>query len=526
MASARRSLIRRTWQAVRAATRAAGLTFLDYWQGAGTHGGYPSTDPRREILNRWRAPHLNANQLTWDLNQLAAQGRHLDRTTPVFRGMVEGRKAELVGTGIACEPDTGDAKLNADLKRILSSWLPTIGINRESIWTLQRMASGEIDVAGSFLWRWVDLDDRVDNGDCPRCLLPLEMEWLSTMPIEAIPEGHQFVHGVIIDKYGRAVAVDLVDPEQLGLVNAGERVPIDQVVLGFERRRPRQTLGEPRLVTLIERTLQDDEIVLTELKSAANTSALSVMVSDDDIYAQKMAELDGDCPAPERISPGSIGYSPSSAKITALSHTRPSASVKEFRATIRGDMAAGGQVSRVWTDRDGSAYNFANSKFDQIRTQQMVKPAHDWFGSIVASRIHTELVPLAFLMLGRPWPHDPAERARVMRHKLVPDVPPELDEASAVKGFEVGFRNKVTSRAAFVSSRGREPSEVATEIDAELRADGLAAIERAKALQTACNAANKDVAGLNLHWTDIVPQTLDAAPDAAPAPAQGSPDAA
>ena len=488
---------------------------------------YPSTDPRRTILDGWRPAPTTPWQLTWDLSQLIAQGRHLDRTTPVFRGLVEGRKAELVGTGIACEPDTGDPRINRLLKSRIDHWLATIGTNEESIWTLQRMASGDIDTAGSFLWRWVDLPDRLEKGQCPHCLLPLEAEWLSEIPVEAIPDNHTFVRGVLLDHHGRTVAVDLVNPDNFGSIGEGERVPIDQIILGFERRRARQALGEPRLVTLIERTLQDDEMVVSELKAARNAQATSMIIRSDELVPRVPGgrEGRGDPIAPETIPVGSIAYVPRDTEIFAHQHNRPSASVREFRQTIRGDMAAGGQVSRVWTDRDGSAYNFANSKFDQIRTQQMVKPAHDWFGTLVATKVYEALVPWAMLAEGLDWPTDPLEQRRLCKHKLIPDVPPELDESSAVKGFEDGFRNRVTSRETFIGTRGRDAAEVSQQIDKELTADGLAAIERAKTLQAACEKANAASPGLNLHWTQVVPKMLDASdPDMTTDPIPAPPD--
>lgn len=491
-------------------------------------GAYPSTDPRRKVNDGWYPRPTTAQQLTWDLSRLTAQGRHLDRATPVFRGMVEGRKAELVGTGIAIEPDTGDTKLNQRIKAVLSRTLQKIGANEESIWTLQRMASGEIDCTGTFLWRLIAIEDRADQGLIPFCVLPLEIEWLSELPVQDIPQGHTFVRGVLLDRYGRAVAVDLVNPESVA-GSPGERVPIDQVILGFERRRARQALGEPRLVTLIERTLQDDQLVIGEVKTAATSTGVGVVISSDELLPEDTDE-NGDAatrnsPPVTDIPMGGVAYVPSNAGVEVISNPRPNLNVVGFRETIRGDMAAGGQVSRVWTDRDGSKYNFANSKFDQIRTQQMVKPAHDWFGTLVASKVYEPLLPWIFLELGEEWPRDPAQQQRLRQHRLIPDVPPELDEAAAVKGFEAGFRNRVTSREDFIGSRGKDHAEVQKQIDAELLAEGQSAIARAVALQQACDQANQANPDLKLHWTQVVPTVANSDPLPVAAPTEGRPDA-
>lgn len=459
-------------------------------------GAYPSADIQRQVLEGWRTKTLTANQaLSADLTTLVAQGRQLDRANPVARGAIEGRKAELVGTGIAVDPATGDPALDALLRTGFQEWSADCGVCGESLWTLQRMASGECDAAGAFLWRLVVIPDRLAQGLLPCAILPLEVEWLSEMAVEAVAAGNEFVRGVEIDKWGRPVAYHLRNPDTVGF-GKGERVPAAEIIDGHERRRARQALGEPRLAPLIERSYQDDQLVISELKSARNASGVCGVVNDDEL-----SKIAGEQTS---IQPGSIAYLPRDAKMESFQLTRPAQSVSDFRGTIRGDLAAGASISRVWLDRDGAAYNFANSRFDQIRTQMMVRPAQDWFGTAVASKVYHFALPWLMLAAGKPWPSDISAQRRLRRHRLVPDVPPELDEKSSVQAFRDGNSQRVTSRSDYLGSRGKDPVEVAAAIAAEHAADDQETIRRIQAAQALCDAANAENPALNLHWSQVV----------------------
>jgi capsid protein len=204
------------------------------------------------------------------------------------------------------------------------------------------------------------------------------------------------------------------------------------------------------------------------------------------------------------VEGGTVSIVGSGSKVSSFSHDRPSPNTREWRQTVRGDMAAGASVSRVWTDRDGSAYNFANSKFDQIRTQMMVKPAQDWFGKAVASWPYQQALPYLMIMAGSAWPSDPISQRRLARHRIIPDIPPELDEKSAAEAFKMSNAAGIDSRSDFLSRRGKDPAQISAQIEAEAREDAAKAVERIAVAQQLCDAMNKKNPNLKLHWSHIV----------------------
>ncbi len=90
---------------IKRAARFAGDIWSGSWSTIGGIfgiGGYNATDPRRKILPHGLRPtQATANELlTASLPLLRAYCRQLERNHPVARGAIEGRIAEIVGTGI------------------------------------------------------------------------------------------------------------------------------------------------------------------------------------------------------------------------------------------------------------------------------------------------------------------------------------------------------------------------------------------------------------------------------------------
>ena len=124
--------------------------------------------------------------------------------------------------------------------------------------------------------------------------------------------------------------------------------------------------------------------------------------------------------------------------------------------TVKIGALVSGQVSKVWLDRDGSKYNFANRRFDQIRSKMLIKPVQEWMGPATVSRLYMAALPWLALEAGIHWPTDPREQRRLMAHKLQPDVPPELDEGAALEALSVGLANDGVTLEQWHAERGRD----------------------------------------------------------------------
>lgn len=500
-----------------------------------TGGGYASTDPRNaEFRDGWSpAPTPDDEALAAELPDLVAQCRDLDRRCAKGRGIIDGFRADVVGSGIGIEPLVPTM---AELVRVLrdgfNAWAESAMVNGDSLWTTQWTAAGDVATAGAFLWRWVTVEDHVG---IPLRLLPLEAEWLSPDPLRPTP-AERFCMGCEFDDLGRVVAWHLRNPATL----VGEIVPAADIIHGTIPRRARQHHGDPILAPLILRLLQDDKLVVTELRAAVNTSNVAGVIETDDIDLGLGGPAGATSPAPNpgappstalrqarRLTPGAVLPLRIGEKWHTVENKRPAQGIAPFRASLDGDLAAGAGVSRQWIDRDASRANYSSMREDNLRTARIIGPIQAALGRKMASAVYVRLVPYLLLQAGKRWPSSPVERAALLRHELRPDriayVDPGVESAADVYQIE---HNLITLEEV-LASKGRDLATVLAKRAAEQEAIDKLAVARVQRL--AKLAADSGVEGLT--WSHLVTLAgASSAPGAyltaAAAPSQTSADPA
>lgn len=445
---------------------------------------YYATDRSRVTAESLLAPGgMPGSLIAAGHRDLARLLRQLERNNDSIRAIVAGHRADIIGTGISVIPDTGDARTDSTIKRAWQDYEAAAGAAGESMMELQRMAIGEWDCSGNPFARLVYDASRASDGRIPLAVIPLEIEWLATQPVEDVPAGLTFAYGIIIDDIGRPVYYDIVNPD----TGASERVPASSIVHAFERKVPRQVIGEPNLCAVIERSAQRGRLIDTEIHSAINASAWTTWIEQqagagNDGFPANSEDYDensdGGTDPISDVRPGAHYNAAEGEKLHLIQATRPNTDVTLFASALNGGLAAAAGVSKVWLDRDGSQYNFANARFDQIRSKMLIRPVQEWFGPQYVSRIYRAVLPLIAAAEGIAWPTDSAARMRLMRHRLQPDVPPELDEKGAAEALATMLENNGTTLEQWHGERGRDWEQVieqrAREVE-RMRALGLIA---------------------------------------------------
>jgi lambda family phage portal protein len=447
--------------------------------------GYYSTDPRRKVGDPIQEVGGTLNQLLGgDLYRLARQLRQLDRNNASIRAIIEGHLADLIGTGIGVAPDTGDEDLNQRIKAEWDLESDRLGVCGESDTELQRLWCREIDVAGNALGRVVP-DAQRPPGYAPISILPLEVEWLS--PVGEIKPGNSFCAGVEFDGYGRPVAYHLCDPNGNGTV---ERVDASLIIHGFERKRAQQAVGEPRLCAVIERALQRARLIDSELRSAVNASTLSTFLKSPyhhDVTDEGDTDSAGESVYLTEFPLGTHANLAPGDEIGVVKSDRPNMEVQDFARALDGDIAAAASSSRVWLDRDGSQYNFANSRFDQIRTNMLVRPYQMWFGKACAGRVYEIYLPFILARLGI------SPRPGISRYRLQPDIPQETDEKASADALARMQASGVTTRDDWLSQRGKDWRKIAEQAHIEQLESDAQAVNRIKAISEKIKEAGLDI---------------------------------
>lgn len=446
----------------------------------GLSGGvYPSTAASgvSEVAEGWSPdPTPGDSALEYDLDTLVAQCRDLDRRSAKARALIHGFRADLVGSGIDVEPLGLSDDALAAVRAAWHEWAEQASVDGESLWSLQWTAAGELMVAGQSLWRWVAVED---GGPIPLRLLPLEAEWLSPVPLREVPP-ERFVHGVEVDRLGRVVAYHLRDP--LAPESSGEVVPAADIVHAFIRTRARQHLGEPLLAPLIVRLLQDERLVLTELRAAVNSAAVSGVIETED--ADLLLDAGGATAAPNaprRLRPGAVLALRPGERWQTVKNDRPAQQLAPFRSSLDGDLAGGAGLSRQWLDRDSARANYSSMREDNLRTARVLGPMQLQFGRRVAGAVFERLAPYLELrtgvLLGRP-----------VRYELRPDRIAYVDPQKEAEADVYQISHALASHEEVLAARGKDLATVLQkrreEQDREDR-DLLARIQRWHALAEA-----------------------------------------
>lgn len=441
----------------------------------GWSGAYDSTNLKRKTMEGWRLQKTTANQaLGSTLQTLVDQSRQLERTSPIARGVVEGLKADIIGTGIDVEPDTGDEELNKRIREEWLLWAEHAGVDGAPLWEIQSMAAGEWAVAGCILHRYLILPERLDAGHLPLAILPLEPEWLSALPIQPVPAGCSFVYGKVMDRLGRPIAYDLQDPNlaAAGYGFGGERVPAYEICHGFEKRRAFQAQGEPVLAPVIERIKQTDDIVAIELAAAKATAAPAVAITSavdpGSTDASGASVTDIPAGATVRLLPGE--------GVETIENKRPSQLIAPFMSAMQGSIASACRVARKWLNKSYDGATYMNTRMEQLDSSRQQRPVQQWMGRHVASAPYERLLPWILMRLGIPMPTDPAERRKLFAHKVVPDVPEYVDPLKDGEAAEQNINANLSSLQRECGKRGidwRKNLAEKAEANAEIKRLGL-----------------------------------------------------
>jgi capsid protein len=477
-------------------------------------GGYDSTNRTRKVADPLPEPDGDGNAfLVADLKRLTRQLRHLERNNASVRAATNGLRADVVGTGADIIPNTGNPELDRALRIEWTQQSQSLGVNGEGLQVLQNIWCNEFALSGNCLGRIVSDPAKASTGSIPLSVLMLEVDWLSDTSAP-MPAGHSFVLGVELDQLCRIVAIHLRNPD-LSVGGQVERVPIEQMIYCFHKKRPTQCIGEPHFAAIVERSTQRGRLINAELKSAMNASNYSTYLKsqfheepvddgDEDPAGNKQYLTDVPLGIHANLAPGD--------DLGVIQTTRPNTDVSLFAGDLNKDLAAAAGISKVWLDRDGSAYNFANSRFDQIRSIQLIKPIQEWFFQGTIGKIYQTMVPFMMAKLGIEMPSDPAKRAQAMAYRVNPDVPTELDEAASAKAFAAGWERGIVTHEEYLGTRGKDWRVVQEQQLTEKTEAAMAEVRRIQRIQEAVNKANVETPGLNLQWAQIA--TIDGAASA------------
>ena len=389
-----------------------GALFTSTWNTLGVGSmAYDATDPRNSSLRgQFYRPTTHAD-LVNNIPALRNICRSFERNNSTVRAIVEGLVANVIGSGIGLEPDTGDDEVNDKIRAEWNKYIRYCGIDGTGLYQLQQVAFRDIVIGGEALARLVIEEDRNREKKIPLAILPLEPEWLGGDGMTLSAQNNTEMGGVILDDYGRPKAYRLMSPQ--GIL---EEIPARMVLHAFERRRSMQVRGEPWLAPILTTLRQEKDLVQIELEAAKNSSAYAVAIMTPGGQASEMDEMGR---AVRNIQPGTVAELLPGEQIQMLQSNRPAQQIAEFRKMLRGDEAAACKLGQRWLDRDVSGANYSSMRADMLDQEKLIGPCREWFGHQYVGKLYKAVLPYLALKAGVSLPSSD--------YRLIPDGQPYVD---------------------------------------------------------------------------------------------------
>jgi lambda family phage portal protein len=413
--------------------------FSAAWSSAGSMiNTYDAVDPRNMAMRGTIARPTSAGDLVSSLPYIRNLCRNYERNNPTVRAATEGICANVVGSGIALEPDTGDADTDKAIREAWLDYCRDCFVDGMGMYEGQTLAMREVVVAGESIWRLVMDPERSSRGRIPLCILPLESEWLGDNGGTIAPADDGFVGGIYIDKFGRPSGYAL-----RGNDGKIEKVAPNLIIHAFERRRALQIRGEPWFSPILTTLKQEKDLVIIELEGAKVSSGFAVAIETaggmpDDLDEKGSPARDINIGQVTELMPGE--------KVTMLSHNRPVQQIKEFRSMLRGDEASALRIGRRWLDRDISDCNYTSVRADMLDQERLTKPVQDWFGKQTVGKVYKAVLPYLALKCGIATPRD--------NFRLVPDGQPYVDPLKDAQAAAFAISFGLSTYEAEIGKRG------------------------------------------------------------------------
>lgn len=436
----------------------AALELLDLYQQRGYDGARAS---RR--TSGWTTAGTSANaEALPSISTLRSRSRDLVRNNPYARRAIAGLAANSVGTGI--EARWSQKQPNALWKK----WCTEADYFGElDFYGIQSLVDRTVFESGAAIVRRV-----IPRGSewqaAPLKLQVLEPDYLDNTKIGPIAENF-LIGGIEIDKTGRRVAYWMWDhhPGDVTPILSpltSRRIDASEVLYVYEKDRPGQLLGVPRLaVALMKlRDLDDyEDAELVRKKIAAcfaafvTTSSEGSTLSDDTAVDTSKTTL----PRLETLSPGLIKYLRQDEQVTFGSPPTDQG-YGDYTSTQLRAIAVGVGITYEQLTGDLSRVNFSSMRVGKQDFKQLVDQ-HRWLC----------FIPMFCQGVARWW-----LEAAYMAGKLrtvdytVTWTPPRWeyhDPLSDVKADKEDLSAGLSSLSEKLRARGYDPEEVFDEISKE-----------------------------------------------------------
>ncbi len=333
--------------------------------------GYDAASVGRRA-GTWVAANASANaEITGALSRVRARSRDMVRNNAYARSAVSKLVARSIGTGIMARPP----------KAVRTVWTEFVERadfeGQHDLYGLQSLIGRTVYESGECLVRRI----RTTDARMPLQLQVLEPDYLDDTKTGQLENGNYAIAGVELDAWGRRAAYWLYPqhPGELAVLPktwSSKRVPASEILHVYEKERPGQLRGMPRLATTLMRLRDVDEYqdaVMVRKKIEACFAAFweSAGGSTSPLAETANVTTDDNGRRVETLSPGIILYGKPGDKMTfggVSAIARDEYTVDQLHA-----IAAGAGVTYEQLTGDFSQVTYLSARAAQLELRELVE---------------------------------------------------------------------------------------------------------------------------------------------------------
>lgn len=317
----------------------------------------------------WTTTGTSANaEIGPNAKRLRENSRELLRNNPYAVRAIAGLVANSIGTGIYAKTD--------QLQPLWDKWVDECDADGDyDFFGLQSLAARTVYESGECFVR--KRIRRLEDGlAVPLQLQVLEPDYLDTSKIENLANGGVVLQGIEFDPLGRRVAYWMFSkhPGESGFVNRelqSRRIPADQVFHIYEKQRPGQVRGVPRLASAMMKMrdlgdYEDAELVRKKIEACL---AAFVTTSDESMTLGKARTENA--MRIESFEPGMVEYLQPGESVAFNTPTK-SDGYGAYTQTQLMAIAAGIGVTYEQLTGDLSRVNYSSMRAGMVEFRRMV----------------------------------------------------------------------------------------------------------------------------------------------------------
>lgn len=319
----------------------------------------------------WEAGGASANaEISPALHRLRARSRELLRNNPYAVKAVASLVSNAIGTGISVKLSEGQA--------VWEQWVRECdAAGHQDFYGLQALVCQTMHESGECLVRL--RARRPDDGlVVPLQLEVLEPDYLDDLKTEQLAGGGYIINGVEFNAIGKCVAYWLYAQHPgeimpLARTLQSHRVPASEILHLFEKKRPGQVRGVPRLTPSLLAFRDTDDYEEAELlRKGIESCFAAIVTTDDETAVLGQASSDGAGKRIEELSAGMIHYVRNGENI-AFGHPASMGGYHEFIRACHHKLAAGVGTTYEQLTGDLSQVNYSSIRAGLVEYRRSIE---------------------------------------------------------------------------------------------------------------------------------------------------------